>query len=195
MRRLWIDTLLPLLFCAAPAAVGGLVFAAIPPSARAEYLTRLRDSPVDWIILGLGGVLFVAQTWIARRALRWKDTGFDETADPWLNHLAQAAEWFPLLGLIGTVAAILQTFGTFTGTRPTAEEIIAKYGPAITATGSGLFMAFLNILPSWVVIAGRNLIRSLAGVAPPPVTPAAAVVPLLQAAPSASIGPPPGGRA
>lgn len=196
MRRLWIDTLLPLLFCAAPAAVGGLVFAAIPPSARTEYLTRLRDSPVDWIILGLGGVLFVAQTWIARRALRWKDTGFDETADPWLNHLAQAAEWFPLLGLIGTVAAILQTFGTFgPGSKPAAEEIIAKYGPAITATGSGLFMAFLNILPSWVVIAGRNLIRSLAGVAPPPVTPAAAVVPLLQAAPSASIGPPPGGRA
>jgi hypothetical protein len=196
VRRLWIDTLLPLLFCAAPAAVGGLVFAAIPPSARTEYLTRLRDSAVDWIILGLGGVLFLAQTWIARRAMRWKENGFDETADPWLNHLAQAAEWFPLLGLIGTVAAILQTFGTFgPGSKPAAEEIIQKYGPAITATGSGLFMAFLNILPSWVVIAGRNLIRSLAGVAPPPTAPAA-VVPLLQAIPpSASINPPPGGRA
>jgi MotA/TolQ/ExbB proton channel family len=192
VRRLWIDTVLPLLFCAVPVAMAALVAAAIPASARSEYVTRLRDSAIDWVILGIGGVLFFAQTWLARRALRWKDTNFDESADPWLSHLGQAAEWFPLLGLIGTVAAILQTFGTFgPGSRPAAEEIIQKYGPAITATGSGLFMAFLNILPGWMVIAGRNLIRSLAGVAPPPQP----MVPLIPASPSASINPPPGGRA
>ncbi|HEY8505914.1 MAG TPA: MotA/TolQ/ExbB proton channel family protein, partial [Gemmataceae bacterium] len=77
-------------------------------------------------------------------------------------HLAQAAEWFPLLGLLGTVAAILQTFGSLTPT-VTPQEIIRKYSPAITATGSGLFMALLNILPTWMVVLGRDLIRSLAG--------------------------------
>jgi hypothetical protein len=196
VRRFWIDTAFPLLFCAIPLAMAALVFAAVPASARSEYLNRLQDSAIDWIILGLGAILFLAQTWLARRALRWKETTFDETVDPWLSHLAQAAEWFPLLGLIGTVAAILQTFGTFgPGSRPAAEEIIQKYGPAITATGSGLFMAFLNILPSWMVITGRNLIRSLAGVAPQPMVPLTPASTANPTAPTASINPQAGSRA
>ncbi len=164
MRRLWIHHLLPLLFCAMPPTAAVLIFFAIPPAARGEYLNRLRDSAIDWIILGLGAVLFAFQIVLAWRALRWKDSDFDESGDEWLSHLAKAAEWFPLLGLIGTVAAILQTFGSFgVGTRPTAEEVIQKYGPAITATGSGLFMALLNILPTWLVKTGRMLIGKLSG--------------------------------
>lgn len=171
MRRLWINTLLPLVFCSLPVVAAAVIFAAIPPAARDEYIRRLQDSAIDWIILGLGGLLFVAQTWLSLRALQWKDArnDFDETADDWLTHTARGAEWFPLLGLIGTVAAILQTFSSFgPGSKPAAEEIIQKYGPAITATGSGLFMAFLNILPSWIVVAGRKLIRSMAGRPAPP---------------------------
>ncbi|HMC65506.1 MAG TPA: MotA/TolQ/ExbB proton channel family protein, partial [Gemmataceae bacterium] len=91
-----------------------------------------------------------------------RGTAFDERPDRWLSHLAQAAEWFPLLGLLGTVAGILQTFGSITGQVP-PERIIQLYAPAITATGSGLFMALFNILPSWVVIMGRELILTLAG--------------------------------
>ena len=71
-----------------------------------------------------------------------------------------------LCGLLGTVAAILQTFSSITGTI-TPQEIIRKYAPAITATGSGLFMALMNILPPWVVATGRDAIRSLAGGAAP----------------------------
>jgi hypothetical protein len=175
VRRLWIDTLLPFVFCALPPAAAGLIFAAIPPTARGQYLERLQTSPIDWIILSIGGLLFLAQTWLAWRAMRWKDAdnNFDETVDDWLTHTARAAEWFPLLGLIGTVAAILETFSSFgaEGPKPEATEIIRRYGPAITATGSGLFMAFLNILPGWVVIAGRKLIRSMAGRAAPPAPP------------------------
>jgi len=37
------------------------------------------------------------------------------------------------------------------------------YAPAITATGSGLFMALVNILPTWVVLIGRGLILALSG--------------------------------
>jgi hypothetical protein len=40
--------------------------------------------------------------------------------------------------------------------------------PAITATGSGLFMALINILPAWVVMLGRDLILMLSGVQPQP---------------------------
>lgn len=87
---------------------------------------------------------------------------FDESPDTWINHLSQAAEWFPLLGLLGTVAGILQTFSSISGP-VSPERIIQLYGPAITATGSGIFMALVNILPAWIVMVGRDLILSLAG--------------------------------
>src|SRR5205085_8628319 len=131
------------------------------------YLSRIRSSPMDWLILALGALLFVLQISLTWRALRWRGEGFDERPDHCLSHLAQAAEWFPLLGLLGTVAAILQTFSSMTGTI-TPQEIIRKYAPAITATGSGLFMALLNILPTWVVGIGRDLILALDGGAATP---------------------------
>ncbi len=168
MRRLLIHHLLPVLFAAVPVLAAGVVAVAVPPAARADYLKRLPDSPIDWVILTLGSLLFVTQTLVGFLALRRADGRQEDRTDRWLAHLGGAAEWFPLLGLIGTVAAILQTFGKITpGTQPTPQEIIQSYAPAITATGSGLYMAFVNILPGWVVATGKELIRSLAGDAGP----------------------------
>src|SRR5262249_34160070 len=115
-----------------------------------------------WLILSLGFLLFLVQLLLSWRALQWRGQGFNERADRWLTNLAQAAEWFPLLGLIGTVGGILQTFSQITGQIP-PERIIQLYAPAITATGSGLFMALINILPTWVVLIGRELILTLTG--------------------------------
>jgi hypothetical protein len=150
-----------------PVALALLIAASIPSEAQTDYLNRVRTSAIDWLILGLGGVLFTFQAALSWRALQWRGDNFDERPDRWLTHLAQAAEWFPLLGLIGTVAAILQTFSSVTpDVKP--PDIIKKYAPAITATGSGLFMALINILPTWTVLLGRDLIRSLAGSPAPP---------------------------
>ncbi len=193
MRRIWIHHILPLVFCLVPVVGAGLVFAAVPADARRDYLARLKDSGVDWIILALGFTLFAAQTLFAWRALRWRsaESNFDERADRWLSHLAQGAEWFPLLGLIGTVAAILQTFSSITpGSQPTPQDIIKKYAPAITATGSGLFMALINILPTWIVGVGRDVIRGLGGYAQP----AAPVLAPPGVAANAFTGPPGGSR-
>src|SRR5207253_6883278 len=112
VRRFWIHHVLPVAFSLVPVLAAALVFAAVPPQARHDYLTRIRVSGIDWVILSVGFTLFAAQTFLAWRALRWKDADFDLRADRWLSHLAQGAEWFPLLGLIGTVAAILQTFSS-----------------------------------------------------------------------------------
>jgi hypothetical protein len=169
VRRKLIQTVLPLVFCAAPPLAGVLIAVSLPEAARDLYVRNM--TALDRIIIGLGSVLFVLQLSQAWRALRWRGNGFDERPDLWLSHLAQAAEWFPLLGLIGTVAAILQTFNSekLKATSDTTEriqQIITLYGPAITATGSGLFMALLNILPTWVVMVGRDLIRTLSGDVP-----------------------------
>jgi hypothetical protein len=162
MRRALIQKLLPAVFCLIPLLAGILVAVALPSMARDFYLKRLQESPFDWLILGLGFILFFVQTLMTWRALQWRGPGFDERPDRWLSNLAQAAEWFPMLGLLGTVAGILQTFSqVHTGIEP--DEIIRNYSPAITATGSGLFMALINILPTWVVLVGRQLILALGG--------------------------------
>ncbi len=166
MRRTWIQHVLPLLFCLVPPLAAVVIALVVPAQAQQFYLEHFRHSPMDWLIIGLGGVLFTVQILLSWRALQWQATGFNERPDRWLSHLAQAAEWFPLLGLIGTVAGILQTFGSITGP-VTPQQIIEKYSPAITATGSGLFMALINILPTWVVLLGRDIIQGLgAGLAP-----------------------------
>lgn len=158
MRRRLILLVLPLIFAVLPVLGAALIVATLPPVARAFYLTHL--TPLDGVILALGLGLFAVQTLLAFYALRWRGDGFDEAPDEWLSRLAQSSEWFPLLGLIGTVGGILQTFSSITGTTA-AERIIQLYAPALTATGSGLFMALLNILPAWVVLVGRGLILML----------------------------------
>jgi hypothetical protein len=163
MRRLFIRELLPLMFCCVPVLAGIVVAVALPPKAQNFYLNNI--SQMDRLILGLGICLLAAQLLMSWRALQWRDGGFDVRADQWLNNLAQAAEWFPLLGLLGTVAGILQTFSSFKGgdANLTTGDIIASYAPAITATASGLLMALVNIFPMWMVMVGRQMIVALGG--------------------------------
>jgi hypothetical protein len=165
VRRRLIQTVLPLVFAVVPVLAAALIAATLPPIAREFYYTHL--TPFDYVILGLGGGLFLLQTYLAYRALRWVGDGFDERPDPWVSQLAQSSEWFPLLGLIGTVGGILQTFSQITGTTA-PERIIQMYAPALTATGSGLFMALVNILPAWIILIGRGLISTLGGEDEPP---------------------------
>jgi MotA/TolQ/ExbB proton channel family protein len=160
VRRPLIQHVLPLVFCLMPLLAAVLVALAAPSAAMQFYLDHV--SPMDLLILTLGGVLFLSQILLAWRALQWRGTAFDERPDRWITNLAQAAEWFPLLGLLGTVGGILQTFGNIRADT-SAQLIIQMYAPAITATGSGLFMALINILPAWVVLLGRDLILTLGG--------------------------------
>jgi hypothetical protein len=162
VRRTLIQVFLPLLFCVLPLLAAVLIAVALPPLAVEYYVRQVRTSPMDWLILALGVTLFVVQMALTWRALQWRGNSFDERPDRWLTNLAQAAEWFPLLGLLGTVAGILQTFGSISGP-VSPERVIQLYAPAITATGSGLFMALVNILPTWVVLLGRELILALGG--------------------------------
>jgi hypothetical protein len=159
MRRRLIQTVLPLVFCVVPPLAAALIAAALPSAARSFYLDN--RTHLDNLILLLGSTLFVVQTVLAWRALRWRGRGFDERPDSWLSNLAQAAEWFPLLGLIGTVAGLMFAFKIAGDNNQAVTP--TDIAPAITATCSGLFMALANILPTWVVLLGRDLIRTLGG--------------------------------
>jgi hypothetical protein len=165
VRWFLIQVVLPFCFCLVPLFAAGLVAVSIPRDAMHFYLGHI--STMDDLILVLGTILFVVQVLLCWRALKWQGSGFNEGPDRWVTNLAQAAEWFPMLGLLGTVGGILQTFSSVHGSiQP--NEIIERYAPAMTATGSGLFMALINILPPWMVILGRDLILLLGG---GPITP------------------------
>jgi len=144
-----------------PLLGGGLVAVSLPTQALEFYVQHLAN--LDKLILGLGSFMFVAQIILCWKALQLHGSTFDERPDAWIGNLAQTAEWFPMLGLLATVAGILQTFSGITGKVP-QEYIIRQYAPAVTGTGTGLFMALINILPPWVVNLGRKVILSLAGV-------------------------------
>ena len=67
MRRTLIQTVLPLVFCLVPLLAGVVVAVAIPTAALHDYLERIRSSPMDWLILALGAVLFTLQTLLGWR--------------------------------------------------------------------------------------------------------------------------------
>jgi len=163
VRQLLIRGLMPLLFCTLPFLIAALVLMCIPHKALTFFLDHM--GMMEVLILVGGTALFCVQMVLSWIALRWRDTRFDERADKWLSNLAQAAEWFPMLGLIGTVAGILEAFATHGAGTVIQPRIIA---PAITATGAGLFMALVNILPTWIVLLGRDLILLLSGAAAEP---------------------------
>lgn len=158
MRQLLIRGLMPLLLCLLPILAAALVLMCIPRKAIEFFFEHYQLMEV--LILGGGVALFVVQMILCWRALRWRGTSFDEGADRWLSNFAQAAEWFPMLGLIGTVVGILGAFAAHGGGSAIQPRDIA---PAITATGAGLFMALINILPTWIVMLGRDLILLLSG--------------------------------
>jgi hypothetical protein len=158
VRQLLIRGLVPSLLCVLPILAAALVLMCIPENARNFFLDHYHLMEI--LIVGGGVALFSVQMILCWRALRWRGTSFDEGADRWLSNLAQAAEWFPMLGLIGTVAGILEAFATHGTGGAIQPRVIA---PAITATGAGLFMALINILPTWIVLLGRDLILLLSG--------------------------------
>jgi len=163
VRRVIIRQVLPLLFCVVAVAGFALLVVAVPDRAMNFYLESIRTSFLDWIILVLGAGIFLWQMILAWRGLRWQTRSFDERTDPLLQRLYQTAEWFPLLGLFGTVVGIIQTFGTI-GLSENVEQrdIIRLYAPALTATASGLLMTLVNIVPLWLVAVGRLLILTVA---------------------------------
>ena len=67
----------------------------------------------------------------------------------------------PLLGLLGTALAILNTFFGLSGT-PDSSEIVANFAPALTTTVSGIGFAIVNtfLIQGFLVPAYQQFFRS-----------------------------------
>lgn len=163
VRAFFIRGVLPIVFCIVPFLALALIVLCIPHKAIIFFSEHF--GMMELLILGGGIALFLLQMLIAWLALIYRGTPSEAALDRWLTHLAQAAEWFPMLGLIGTVAGILEAFAMHGQAGAIQPYVIA---PAITATGAGLLMALINILPSYVAILGGDLIMLLAGNKPKP---------------------------
>lgn len=105
-------------------------------------------STFDWIILSFGSALLVFQIFAIFMRYFSVRTLFVQQLGRIQSACLQWTELLPVLGLIGTVMAMLNTFSHFDvpadGTVDVAA-MIRRFAPAMTTTLSGLFMVVLNL--------------------------------------------------
>ena len=105
-------------------------------------------SPFDWVILSYGALLFLFQSAALFMRCFSSSTFFIQNLGRTQLACLQWTELLPVLGLMGTVIAMLNTFTVFGAA---AEEgvniaaVIQRFAPAMTTTLSGLFMVALNL--------------------------------------------------
>jgi hypothetical protein len=105
-------------------------------------------SPFDWFIICFGLLLALFQVfaifmrYFSRRIFFVQNLGNIQVS------CSQWAELLPVLGLIGTVVAMLNTFSEFSITPGEGVDIVViirRFAPAMTTTLSGLIMVVINL--------------------------------------------------
>lgn len=105
-------------------------------------------SPFDWIILCFGAALLVFQLFVIIMRLVSNRTLFIQHLGRIQSACLQWTELLPVLGLIGTVMAMLNTFSEFSVSPDVGIDVVSmirRFAPAMTTTLSGLFMVVLNL--------------------------------------------------
>lgn len=106
----------------------------------------------DGLIWIIGGAVFGYQVfvWLSIRtgAVAVHGPKFDRRIRQTVSAIrcaTLAIDGLPLLGLLGTVAALLVTFAGMTGTK-LGNNVIADFAPGLTSTISGIAFALINLL-------------------------------------------------
>jgi hypothetical protein len=113
------------------------------------YWETVRESGIDWFILGLGGALIVAH--VVGLLMRWqgKKVFFVQHLDRYRTVCLALTELLPVLGLLGTVLSLMNTFKGFQaapGEAPDLAQTLRTFAPALSATLSGLLMITPNLV-------------------------------------------------
>jgi len=105
-------------------------------------------SPFDWVILCYGALLFLVQSAALFMRCFSYSTFFVQNLGRTQSACLQWTELLPVLGLMGTVMAMLNTFAAFDASSEEGVNIVVviqRFAPAMTTTLSGLFMVALNL--------------------------------------------------
>lgn len=105
-------------------------------------------TPFDWVILSVGAALFLFQAFAVFMRYASDRVLFVQHLGRVQSACLQWTEILPVLGLIGTVVAMLNTFSEFEVSAESGVNIagvIQRFAPAMTTTLSGLFMVVVNL--------------------------------------------------
>lgn len=113
------------------------------------YWNTVRESGIDWFILGWGSLLILAH--LFGLLSRWRGTSmaFMQGLERYRTVLLSLTELLPILGLLGTVLSLMATFQSFQTTAdetPNLAETLKTFAPALSATCSGLLMIGPNLI-------------------------------------------------
>lgn len=105
---------------------------------------------VIWLIGGLVLTTQVIAVFLLQSGVIPSSKPIDiDKLKPWYGSIARlssvAVDALPLLGLLGTVIALLVTFTGMAG-GPVTSSVVANFAPGLTTTVSGIVTALLNLI-------------------------------------------------
>ena len=108
---------------------------------------------LDWAIVGFGSVLLIAHLFLFLAVVSADSAGPHPRLRRTQEYLLLLSELLPLLGLLGTVQALLFTFKAFGAeeentvmTMAQMKTFVQDFAPALTTTANGLFFLIPNLL-------------------------------------------------
>ena len=114
------------------------------------YWKTVQGCWIDWLIYAIGVSLFVVQILFYKWHHDGKRFQFVQYLSKWQQIFLVIAELLPLLGLLGTVLGLMQTFGNFqtmkTGAKVDLTLMIQNFAPALSTTLSGLLFVIPNLV-------------------------------------------------
>lgn len=113
------------------------------------YWQTVRTSGIDWFILALGSALVAAQLLGLALRYRGRSVLFVQGLDRYRTVCLLLTELLPLLGLLGTVLSLMNTFRGFetaAGDAPNMSAMVQAFAPALSTTISGLLMILPNLV-------------------------------------------------
>ena len=99
----------------------------------------------DLVIRGFGITLAIAQIIGIYQNHLGKSKIFIQNLDKFRTVCLVLTELLPVLGLLGTVLALMNTFKAFSAESPDMTKIIKDFAPAMSTTISGLIMVLPNL--------------------------------------------------